>query len=45
MHITGAVNRAHATNADHFLNQITFGKRDTRLKLARRRGALITLVI
>jgi hypothetical protein len=45
MHITGAVNRAHSPNTDHFLNQITFGKRDTRLKLARRRGTLITLII
>ena len=45
VHVTGAINRAHSTDADHFLNQVAFGKCDTRLKLTWSGRALITLVI
>lgn len=31
--VAGAVDRSHAANADHFLNQIALGKRGSRLQL------------
>jgi hypothetical protein len=45
MHITGAIHRSHAAYADDLLNRITIGEQSACLKLARRAGIFVALII
>jgi len=45
MHVTGAVNRTHAANANHLLNRIAVDKSDACLKLTGNTRVLVTLVV
>ena len=45
MHVTSAVNRAHAANANHLLNRVAVDESDTCLKLTGNARVLVTLVV
>ena len=45
VHITGAIDRAHAAKPDNFLNQIPFAKCNACLKLALGNTIVLTFVV